>query len=166
MALDTLIDGAQLDSDLTSIADAIRAKTGDSEEIAFPAGFVSAIGDIPSGGGESYDIIDTTAYSVTSLTTTATQVGPTVTIQKTGYYLITATLLRGSMSSSVAITANVKINNTNKILVNNSTVNTMGIISNQQLTAGDTITFLLRTASSTGAGMLRNIILKYLGDTA
>jgi len=43
------------DTDLTSIADAIRTKTGGSSSIAFPAGFVSEIGNIPSGGGGDLD---------------------------------------------------------------------------------------------------------------
>lgn len=42
-----LVDGA----DLTSVADAIRAKSGGSSQLAFPAGFVSEIQAIPSGGG-------------------------------------------------------------------------------------------------------------------
>ena len=51
MAIDKAIDSTQLDSDLTSVANAIRTKGGTSAQLAFPAGFVSAIGDIPSGGG-------------------------------------------------------------------------------------------------------------------
>lgn len=39
------------DIELTSIADAIRAKTGGSSPIEYPNGFVSEIGNIPSGGG-------------------------------------------------------------------------------------------------------------------
>lgn len=39
------------DTDLTSVADAIRAKSGGSSQLAFPAGFVSEIQAIPSGGG-------------------------------------------------------------------------------------------------------------------
>lgn len=53
MALDKLVDSAQLDSDLTSVANAIRAKSGGSSQLAFPAGFVSEIQAIPSGGGGS-----------------------------------------------------------------------------------------------------------------
>lgn len=41
-------------SDLTSIANAIRTKGSTSEQLAFPTGFVSAIGDIPSGGQAVY----------------------------------------------------------------------------------------------------------------
>lgn len=51
MALDKLVDSTQLDTDLTSVANAIRTKGGTSASLAFPAGFVSAINDIPSGGG-------------------------------------------------------------------------------------------------------------------
>lgn len=53
MAVDKLVDSTQLDSDLTSVANAIRAKSGSSGQLAFPSGFVSEIGNIPSGGGGS-----------------------------------------------------------------------------------------------------------------
>jgi hypothetical protein len=39
------------DTDLEAVADAIRAKSGGSGQLAFPSGFVSEIGNIPSGGG-------------------------------------------------------------------------------------------------------------------
>ena len=39
------------DSSLTSVADAIRAKGGTSAQLEFPTDFVSAIQNIPSGGG-------------------------------------------------------------------------------------------------------------------
>lgn len=55
MALDALVDSTQLDSDLTSVANAIRAKSGGSGQLAFPSGFVSEIGDIPTGGGDFLD---------------------------------------------------------------------------------------------------------------
>ena len=51
MAVDKLVDSSQLDADLTSVANAIRAKGGTSASLAFPSGFVSAIGNIPGGGG-------------------------------------------------------------------------------------------------------------------
>ena len=54
MAYDKLVDSVQLDSDLTSVANAIRGKTGGSVMLAFPADFVSAINNIPSGGGGQY----------------------------------------------------------------------------------------------------------------
>ncbi len=51
MALDKLVDSAQLDTDLTSVANAIRTKGGTSAQLAFPGGFVSAVDAIPTGGG-------------------------------------------------------------------------------------------------------------------
>lgn len=51
MAVDKLVDSAQLDADLSAVADAIRAKGGTSAQLAFPAGFVSAVEAIPTGGG-------------------------------------------------------------------------------------------------------------------
>ena len=52
MAVDKLVDSTQLDSDLTSVANAIRTKGGTSGQLAFPAGFVSAVNDIQTGGVE------------------------------------------------------------------------------------------------------------------
>lgn len=49
MALDKLVDSSQLDTDLTSVANAIRTKGGTSGQLAFPAGFVSAVQAIPTG---------------------------------------------------------------------------------------------------------------------
>lgn len=51
MSVDKLVDSTQLDSDLTSVANAIRTKGGTSAQLAFPAGFVSAVEAIPTGGG-------------------------------------------------------------------------------------------------------------------
>ena len=50
MAVDKLVDSTQLDADLTSVANAIRAKSGGSGSLAFPAGFVTEIGNISGGG--------------------------------------------------------------------------------------------------------------------
>ena len=49
MAVDKLVDSAQLDADLTSVANAIRTKGGTSAQLAFPAGFVSAVEAIETG---------------------------------------------------------------------------------------------------------------------
>lgn len=73
MAVDKLVDSAQLDSDLTSVANAIRAKSGGSSQLAFPAGFVSAIQAIPSGGGGNFELIGTKVFSnLSEYTDTAT----------------------------------------------------------------------------------------------
>ncbi len=50
MAYDKVVDSAQLDADLTAVADAIREKGDTDARLAFPAGFVTAVGAIISGG--------------------------------------------------------------------------------------------------------------------
>ena len=59
MALDKLVDSSELDSGLTSIANAIRTKGGTSASLSFPSGFVDAISAIPTGGG-GITVVDTT----------------------------------------------------------------------------------------------------------
>lgn len=69
MALDKLVDSAQLDSDLTSVANAIRTKGGTSALLAFPSGFVSAVEAIETGGDPlaALDaVIDRSAVNVAS----------------------------------------------------------------------------------------------------
>ena len=51
MAVDKLVDSTQLNTDLTAVANAIRAKSGGSTPLVFPGGFVSEIGSIQTGGG-------------------------------------------------------------------------------------------------------------------
>lgn len=49
MAIDKVVDSTQLNSDLTSVANAIRTKGGTTGQLEFPAGFVSAVQAIPTG---------------------------------------------------------------------------------------------------------------------
>lgn len=73
MSVDKLVDSTQLDSDLTSVADAIRAKSGGSGQLAFPAGFVSEIGNISSGGGGmTMDWADVTEVTIGANSVTKT----------------------------------------------------------------------------------------------
>ena len=53
--------------DLTSVADAIRSKSGGSEALIFPNEFVSAIGELPSNA-YSNAYVGATASSATSIT--------------------------------------------------------------------------------------------------
>jgi len=57
MAVDKLVDSTQLDADLTSVANAIRTKGGTSADLAFPNGFVSAVGAIPTGQQLTFGLI-------------------------------------------------------------------------------------------------------------
>lgn len=59
---DYIVDSA----DLTSVANAIRTKGGTSAQLAFPAGFVSAIENIPSGGASGLTLLGSGTYNKTS----------------------------------------------------------------------------------------------------
>ena len=48
------------DTNLTAVANAIRTKGGTSEQLEFPDGFVSAIGDIQTGGGVTVEALSVT----------------------------------------------------------------------------------------------------------
>jgi len=52
-----LVDSDQLDTDLTAVAESIRAKTGGSETLVFPDGFVTAINQL----GASMEDVSTVA---------------------------------------------------------------------------------------------------------
>lgn len=66
MAVDKLVDSSQLNSDLTTVANAIRTKGGTSASLAFPSGFVSAIQAIPTGGGSATIAKATATATLTS----------------------------------------------------------------------------------------------------
>ena len=44
-----VVNADQLDTDLATVSDAIKAKAGTSEQLVFPEGFISAISEIQSG---------------------------------------------------------------------------------------------------------------------
>nr|DAE15052.1 MAG TPA: hypothetical protein [Siphoviridae sp. cty3u30] len=58
MAYDKIVDSSGLDANLTSVADAIRAKGGTTAQLAFPSGFVAAVQSIDSGGGTDLGDVD------------------------------------------------------------------------------------------------------------
>lgn len=87
MAVDKLVDSTQLNSDLTSIANAIRTKGDTSAQLAFPSGFVTAIQNIPSGSGESIVITDVPNATGTTLVVTGEEVTLTTkSITQNGTY--------------------------------------------------------------------------------
>ena len=71
MALDKVVDSAVLDAGMTSVANAIRAKTGNADMLVWPDGFAAAISVIETGGGGKYQagtlIGDGTANAVIPL---------------------------------------------------------------------------------------------------
>lgn len=52
--LDPTVEYKVTDTDLASIANAIRTRGGTSAQLEFPTGFVTAINNIPGGGGASW----------------------------------------------------------------------------------------------------------------
>lgn len=76
MGADKLVDSTELNSDLTSVADAIRSQGGTSAPLVFPSGFVSAIEEISTGGGgvptrvkrAIFTLLEAAAYAQNGLT--------------------------------------------------------------------------------------------------
>lgn len=97
MSVDKLVDSTQLDSDLTSVANAIRAKTGGSSKLAFPTDFVSEIGNI-TGGMTITETQDVGGGTIISIDGDATTVEP-ITITENG----TTTAPTGKAYSPVTV---------------------------------------------------------------
>ena len=70
MAYDKVVDSAVLDAGLQSIADAIKAKGGTTDPLAFPDGMVAAVEAISAGdgieSGVSYEEIDSDGYLISA----------------------------------------------------------------------------------------------------
>lgn len=64
MATYKLVNADQLDSDLTSVGNAIRSKGGTSAGLSFPAGMVSAIGAISTGVELNFDVVGGTSQPI------------------------------------------------------------------------------------------------------
>jgi len=100
MAVDKLVDSTQLDAGLTSVANAIRTKGGTSADLAFPAGFVSAVNAIPTGGSptgtKQISITEngTTTYDVTNYASAEI----TVNVSSGGETSVEDGILSGSLS--------------------------------------------------------------------
>jgi len=76
------------DTELTSIADAIRTKGGTSASLTFPTGFVNAIDAIPSGGGGGVNTCTLTIGSDGNVTVSNFDTTPS------GDYMVTASVLQ------------------------------------------------------------------------
>ena len=56
MAFDKVVDSAVLDAGMKSVADAIRAKAGTTDLLAWPDGFKAAVDGIQTGGGTTLGV--------------------------------------------------------------------------------------------------------------
>lgn len=72
MAEHKVVNTTQLDNDLTSIANAIRAKAESSGSLNFPSGFVDAIANLATGGGLPSEVthLASGTFTLTSSSTT------------------------------------------------------------------------------------------------
>lgn len=109
MALDKAVDSAQLNADLTAVADAIRTKGGTSAQLAFPDGFASAVQAIQTGTELQIIVTVKSGATVTatkgSLSVSGTSVNGTCTliVPEPGTWSVSATL-SGQTSNTKNIT--------------------------------------------------------------
>ena len=110
MAVDKYVDSAQLDSDLTDIADAIREKGGTESQLAFPDGFISAVEALPDGGGVtpsgSINITENGTYDVAAKASAVVNVPTGVTPTGTKQISITQ---NGTVTEDVTNYASAEI---------------------------------------------------------
>lgn len=163
MAVDKLVDSTQLDADLTSIANAIRTKGGTSAQMAFPAGFVSAVQAIPTGGvtptGTKQISItqngvtteDVTNYASAEITVNV-PTGGSVTQDADGYIILPA---NGGSSGAIALLNTVEV--TEQVRAVNidiseysSLYDFLYIFADVELTASDWIYYVINGSSPSG----------------
>lgn len=102
------------DTDLTSIASAIRTKGGTSAQLTFPGGFVDAVGAIPTGG--------TTPTGTKQINISASG---TITEDVTNYASVEVAVPQGSAGTPTAVKGSVS---NHSISVTPSVTNTTGFI--------------------------------------
>lgn len=112
MADNRVVDITQLEADLTSIADAIRAKAKSSDSIAFPSDFVSAIASIAGLPSEIAEI--STGVYVPAGTTSATIAHGLS--QKPHFAIIFAPIISTTGIAAVAIATGTKEDSSEYIL--------------------------------------------------
>ena len=98
MALDKVVDSAALDAGMKSVADAIRAKTGTTDLLAWPDGFKAAVEGIQTGGGQAFQCGTVVSADGTNLVVPCTLdniliVKKYVSSTRNMAYLLNATLL-------------------------------------------------------------------------
>ena len=98
MAFDKVVDSAALDAGMKSVADAIRAKAGTTDLLAWPDGFKAAVEGIQTGGGQAFQCGTVVSADDTNLVVPCTLdniliVRKYVTNTKNVAYLLNATLL-------------------------------------------------------------------------
>ena len=98
MTLDKVVDSAALDAGMKSVADAIRAKTGTTDLLAWPDGFKAAVEGIQTGGGQAFQCGTVVSADGTNLVVPCTLdniliVRKYISSTRNMAYLLNATLL-------------------------------------------------------------------------
>ena len=107
MSVDKLIDSAQLESDLTDVADAIRAKTGGTADLQFPADFVSEIGSISGGGEWTSDGLANLSEPSGAITLSVTSIGANAFTGKTALTSISGASVTNIGTSALSYCTNL-----------------------------------------------------------
>ena len=137
MAVDKLVDSAQLDADLSSVADAIRAKSGSNGSLSFPSGFVDAIDAIETGGGGGGDEVET-AFIQKTLTSISND---SVTNIGRHAFSFSTSLLSVSMPNAISCSNNAFENCTALTSVNLPKLNGLPAVSFKNCSALQTVAF-------------------------
>ena len=128
MAFDKAVDSAQLNADLTSVANAIRTKGKTSAQLAFPAGFISAVQAVQTGIAPKL-VVQTSAGASVTITKGSTTISGTAgadgtftrEIPEAGEWKVTVsgdglsdskTILIGTQSVSLPLISSVFAENT------------------------------------------------------
>ena len=105
MAIDAFIDSSQLNADLSSVADAIRLKSGGSSQLAFPSGFISEINSITTGSPLTLYAIRPDAELIKTYTSDSLlNADESITIPG---YSTTATTIKASAALSETLTVDL-----------------------------------------------------------
>lgn len=129
-------------SDLETVADSIRAKTGGSEQLTFPTGFATAITSIK---GESSYLAGTLESNDTGIYTITVEFIPR-------YIMFILTGIDTSYDDNVALSGYADFDNTNGVLISNNGGSVVGYAWNNEADAaihdeGNTITIDVNAAS-------------------
>lgn len=128
MALDKAVDSAQLNADLTAVADAIRTKGGTSAQLAFPDGFVSAVQAIEDAPDLQIVVTTSAGATVTATKGSKTASGTadasgncTLIVDEVGTWTVTAATATATKTADVVVgTANVDLVMIDPVFGNNS----------------------------------------------
>lgn len=134
MAYDKIIDSAALDADLLSIAEVIRQKSGISETLLFPDGFINALEGLETGAGLNFGIVTyATEEALLAATPTENTIGVVTDTAVTNYIFSMTEPETPSEGLLWIKTSNMPVATVN-VLMDNAIV--LGLVSCSQYVSG------------------------------